>query len=135
MSNDAQEETSFSRSPTCFDESGEVKLSSTPRAKSRGRTRLRDSGRSSTSSPSPVRPRLDSGLLDPGGGVADQCVGLNRKKGENLLDLEMIEGAGAKKSDEEEDIQLPSSAPSTQDISKASFSHVSSTLTEREGHE
>ena len=47
----------------------------------------------------------------------------------------MIEGAGAKKGDEKEDIQQSSSAPSTQDISKASFSHVSSTLTEREGHE
>ena len=37
--------------------------SSTPvRNTSRGRTRLRDSGRSSTSSPSPVRPRLDTGI-------------------------------------------------------------------------
>ena len=48
-------------------------VSSTPlKPHSRGRTRLRNSGRSSNSSPSPVRPRLDSGLIDPGGGTGKQ---------------------------------------------------------------
>ena len=55
-----------------LDKSGTSKeVSSTPlRIIPRGRTRLRESGRSSASSPSPVRPRLDSNVepyLDPGG--------------------------------------------------------------------
>ena len=51
-----------------------IDKASTPlRNISRGRIRLRDSGRSSTNSPSPFRPRLDTGFssspaLDTGGG-------------------------------------------------------------------
>ena len=59
---------------------GNIKVASTPRTKSRGRTRLRDSGRSSISSPSPVRPRLDSDLIDPDpDGLTGSC-----RKGDDI---------------------------------------------------
>ena len=83
-----QDEDGMSKS---LSDSGEMRSSSTPRTHSRGRTRLRNSGRSSTSSPSPVRPRLDSDLVDPGGGVSGEGVDKGTKVVAEGLNVEALD--------------------------------------------